>query len=74
MGSNVKDVRKMSAYAILRVLVIESPYITFKKILQKQKSRNEDNLSLITSVAKSKNIKVRKSYLKFISEYIQYIA
>jgi hypothetical protein len=70
----VKDVRKMSAYAILRVLVIESPYITFKKILQKQKSRNEDNLSLITSVAKSKNIKVRKSYLKFISEYIQYIA
>lgn len=74
MGSSVKDVRKMSAYAILRVLVIESPYITFKKILQKQKSRNEDNLSLITSVAKSKNIKVRKSYLKFISEYIQYIA
>lgn len=70
----MKDVRKMSAYAILRVLVIQSPYITFKKILQKQKSRNEDNLSLITSVAKSKNIKVRKSYLKFISEYIQYIA
>ena len=67
MGSNVKDVRKMSAYAILRVLVIQSPYITFKKILQKQKNKNEDNLSLITSVAKSKNIKVRKSYLKFIS-------
>jgi hypothetical protein len=63
----VKDVRKMSVYAILRVLVIQSPYITFKKILQKQKSRNEDNLSLITSVAKSTNIKVRKSYLKFIS-------
>lgn len=64
----------MSVYSILKVLVIESPYITFKKILQKQKTRNEDNLSLITSTARSKNIKVRKAYLKFINEYIQYIA
>lgn len=64
----------MSAYSILRVLVIQSPYITFKKILQKQKNRNQDNLSLITNIAKNKNIKVRKAYLKFISQYIQYIA
>jgi len=67
LAGNVKDVRKMSAYSILRVLVIQSPYITFKKILQKQKNRNEDNLSLITNVAKCKNIKVRKAYLKFVS-------
>jgi hypothetical protein len=69
-----KDVRKMGAYATLRILVASSPYITFKKLLQKQKSSNLDNLSLAIASARVRNLKVRLAYLHFLVEYVKYIA
>jgi hypothetical protein len=64
----------MGAYATLRILVASSPYITFKKLLQKQKSSNLDNLSLAIASARVKNLKVRLAYLQFLVEYVKYIA
>lgn len=64
----------MGAYAILRILVTTSPYITFKKLLQKQKNSNLDNLSLAIASAKVKNLKVRMAYFQFLVEYVKYIA
>jgi hypothetical protein len=51
-----------------------SPYITFKKFLQKQKNNNFDHLSLVIGASKVKNIKVRNAYLDFLKEYVKYIA
>ena len=59
---------------MLKILVLTSPYITFKKLLQKQKTSNLDNLTLLITSAKVKNIKVRVAYLNFLVEYIKYIA
>lgn len=51
-----------------------SPYMSFKKLVQKQRSCNLDNLSLVISASKTKNEKVRKAYLKFLFEYLKYVA
>lgn len=59
---------------MLRILVCTSPYITFKKLMQKQKNSNLDNLSLTIASAKVRNIKVRLAYLNFLVEYVKYIA
>jgi hypothetical protein len=65
---------KIGTYGVLRILVCTSPYITFKKLMQKQKNSNLDNLSLAIASAKIRNIKVRQAYLKFLIEYVKYIA
>ena len=64
----------MCIFEILKILIRKCPYITFKKILNKSKNNNYDNFQIIITVSKSRNIKVRNSYLDFISEYIKYIA
>lgn len=71
---NVKDIRKIGIYSILKILVRLSPYITFKKFLQKTKNSPYDNFHTVISVPKSKNIKLRIAYLQFLQEYIKYIA
>lgn len=73
-SNNSKDVKKMGAYSVLRILVVTSPYITFKKLLHKQKNSNLDNLSLAIASARVKNLKVRLAYLQFLIEYVKYIA
>jgi len=65
-SNNSKDVKKIGAYTLLRVLLINSPYMAFKKLVQKQRNNNLDNLSLVISASKTKNEKVRKAYLKFL--------
>lgn len=62
----MKDVKKMGVYSTLKILVLTSPYITFKKLLQKQKNSNLDNLALVIGSAKAKNIKIRIAYLNFL--------
>ena len=67
----------MGAYSVIRILISKSPYITFKKLLQKQKKESENditNLGVLIRIGRSKNIKLRKSYLRFLEEYIHYIA
>jgi hypothetical protein len=66
-------VKKIGAYSALKILVQTSPYITFKKLSQKQKDNNQDNLSLVITSARVKNIKIRISYLNFLSAYIEYV-
>lgn len=73
-SSNSKDVKRIGAYSMIKVLVMTSPYITFKKFLQKQKNNNTDNFSLIIEASKVRNIKVREAYLAFLKEYVKYIA
>ncbi len=48
---------------MIKVLVVTSPYITFKKFLQKQKNSSLDNLSLIIAASKVKNARIRTAYL-----------
>lgn len=69
---NAKDVKKMSAYAAIQVLVNTSPYLSFKKLSQKHQEEYQDNLSILINAAKNKNIKVRNSYLEFLSDYVEY--
>lgn len=64
----------MAAYAVLRILVGASPYIAFKKLLQKQRNNNLDNLSLVIAAAKVRSLRVRQAYLLFLEEYAKYIA
>lgn len=42
--------------------------------MQRQKSSNLDNLSLVMGASRVKSIKVRTAYLAFLTEYIKYIA
>lgn len=73
-GTSGKEVRKIGAYAVMEILVSTSPYVTFKKLLQKQRNSNLDNLSLAISASRVKSIKVRQAYLQFLTEYVKYIA
>lgn len=72
LKNNTKDVRKMGAYSAIQVLVNTSPYLTFKKLVQKTQDDNNDNLSILINTAKSRNIRVRESYLRFLSDYVEY--
>jgi hypothetical protein len=69
-----KDIRKIGVYSILKVLVRTSPYITFKKFLQKHKNTHFDNLYTVINASRVKNIRIRNAYLQFLREYIRYIA
>jgi len=73
-NSNTKDIRKIGIFSILKILIRTSPYITFKKFFQKIKNSNMDNFHIITTTSRSKNIKLRNSFLYFLDEYIKYIA
>ena len=59
----------MGAYSVIRILISKSPYITFKKLLQKQKKESDNdttNLGILVKVGKNKSIKLRKYYLRFL--------
>lgn len=63
----------MGAYSALVAIVEHSPYLAFKKLLQKRKEDGADNLQVLINASKSKNIKIRQSYINFLSEYIAYV-
>ncbi len=58
LSNNSKDSKKIAAYSVVKILVEQSPYITFKKLLQKQKN-GRDNLDILIQNPKNKSIKVR---------------
>lgn len=66
LEGNSKDVRKMGAYSAIMAIVEHSPYLAFKKLLQKRKEEGSDNLQTLINASKSKNIKVRYYYIKFL--------
>ena len=66
LEGNSKDVRKMGAYSAIMAIVEHSPYLAFKKLLQKRKEEGSDNLQALINASKSKNIKVRYYYIKFL--------
>lgn len=70
---NSKDVRKMGAYFALKSIVIYSPYLAFKKLLQKRED-GLDNLEILILTSNSRNARVREAYLSFLNEYVQYVA
>jgi hypothetical protein len=63
----------MGAYSALMAIVEQSPYLAFKKFPQKHKEYNMDNLQVVINASKTKNIKIRQYYIKFLEEYINYI-
>ena len=56
----------MGAYSAIMAIVEHSPYLAFKKLLQKRKEEGSDNLQTLINASKSKNIKVRYYYIKFL--------
>ena len=66
LEGNSKDVRKMGAYSAIMAIVEHSPYLAFKKLLQKRKEEGSDNLQTLINASKSKNIKVRYYYIKLL--------
>ena len=62
---NSKDIKKMGAYSAIKSMVVYSPYLTFKKLLQKREDGN-DNLEILIQTSRSKNIKVRQAFLNFL--------
>lgn len=75
LEGNSKDVRKMGAYSALMAIVEHSPYLAFKKLLQKHNNRLDgvDNLQILIDASKTKNIKVRQFYINFLEQYMSYI-
>lgn len=66
--TNSKDLKKATALVIIRILLVESPYTTFKKLFQKDISSSasdKENYTLLTKVSINRNIKIRLQYLKF---------
>jgi hypothetical protein len=55
-------------------LLVETPYTTFKKLFQKDNSVEKENYVLLSSVSRSKNIRIRIQYLRFFEEFVKHIA
>lgn len=68
----------MGGYSIVRILINQSPYITFKRLLKKRKRADgtfeEPDLELIMREGKSRSLKIRKEYIRFLEEYVKYIS
>lgn len=59
---------------VVRILLVEMSYTTFKKLFQKDISIEKENYVLLSSVSRSKNIKIRREYLRFFEEFVKHIA
>ena len=56
----------MGAYSGLMAIIEHSPYLAFKKLLQKRKEEGSDNLQVLVNASKTKNIKLAQYYVNFL--------
>jgi hypothetical protein len=73
-STTAKEIKKAAALMVVRILLVEMSYTTFKKLFQKDISIEKENYLLLSSVSRSKNIKIRQQYLKFFEEFVKHIA
>ena len=73
-SGTAKEIKKVSGLMVLKILLVESPYTTFKKLLQKDVGTEKENYQLTGSVSKSKNVKTRVQYLSWFEEFVKHIA
>mgnify|MGYP006999883702 CR=1 FL=1 len=64
-STTAKEIKKAAALVTIRILLVETPYTTFKKLFQKDNSLEKENYVLLSSVSRSRNIRVRVQYLRF---------
>ena len=59
---------------VLKVLLMQSPYTTFKKLFQKDQGAEKENYEFIRKVSQSKSVKTRTHYLSFFEEFAKHIS